>query len=200
SLLTCWIRFAMAHPCLGSRATVLRMRRSSVPWIKSDGLLMVRYLSYRQLMPRLSTLTTSRQEMSRPPCQDQRFDRRGDTVLLEAVRSEHVLWIGRPTNRAAAAELRPLHFTGISTLMRYPRVPAVLLLFAILFIGAAGEGRAEETIVFLRHGEKPSGGYGQLTCQGFNRSLALPAVLLAKYGRPNILYAPNPAVTLPDPA
>jgi len=74
------------------------------------------------------------------------------------------------------------------------------LLFAILFIGAAGEGRAEETIVFLRHGEKPSGGYGQLTCQGFNRSLALPAVLLAKYGRPNILYAPNPAVKIPDPA
>ena len=31
--------------------------------------------------------------------------------------------------------------------------------------------------MFLRHGEKPSGGYGQLTCQGLNRSLALPDIL-----------------------
>lgn len=84
--------------------------------------------------------------------------------------------------------------------MRYRRLSAVLFLLAILFVGAVGEARAEQTIVFLRHGEKPSGGYGQLTCQGFNRSLALPAVLLAKYGRPNILYAPNPAVKIPDPA
>ena len=26
-----------------------------------------------------------------------------------------------------------------------------------------------KTIVFFRHGEKPSGGLGQLTCQGLNR-------------------------------
>jgi hypothetical protein len=84
--------------------------------------------------------------------------------------------------------------------MRYRRLSAVLVLLAILFVGAVGDARAEQTIVFLRHGEKPSGGYGQLTCQGFNRSLALPAVLLAKYGRPKILYAPNPAVKIPDPA
>jgi hypothetical protein len=54
--------------------------------------------------------------------------------------------------------------------------------------------------VFFRHGEKPSGGYGQLTCQGLNRALALPAVLLAKFGRPSYLYAPNPAVKISDPA
>jgi len=36
---------------------------------------------------------------------------------------------------------------------------------------------AEETIVFFRHGEKPSAGLGQLTCQGLNRALALPDVL-----------------------
>src|SRR5438874_8261542 len=84
--------------------------------------------------------------------------------------------------------------------MRQRRLSTVLFLLAILFVGVVGEARAEQTIVFLRHGEKPSGGYGQLTCQGFNRSLALPAVLLAKYGRPNILYAPNPAVKIPDPA
>jgi hypothetical protein len=70
---------------------------------------------------------------------------------------------------------------------------------ALLVFGAA-EARAEETIVFFRHGEKPSGGYGQLTCQGLNRALALPTVLLANYGKPNYLYAPNPAVKVSDPA
>ena len=70
----------------------------------------------------------------------------------------------------------------------------------ILFVFAAGEARADETIVFFRHGEKPSGGYGQITCQGLNRALALPAVLLAKYGTPAYLYAPNPAVKISDPA
>jgi hypothetical protein len=64
----------------------------------------------------------------------------------------------------------------------------------------SGDARAEETIVFLRHGEKPSGGYGQLTCQGFNRSLALPDVLTAKFGKPDVLYAPSPAVKVTDTA
>jgi hypothetical protein len=49
-----------------------------------------------------------------------------------------------------------------------------------------------ETIVSIRHGEKPPGGLGQLTCRGLNRALALPAVLLAKYGTPRFLFAPNP--------
>jgi len=49
-----------------------------------------------------------------------------------------------------------------------------------------------ETIVSFRHGEKPAGRLGQLTCRGLNRALALPAVLLAKYGAPEFLFAPNP--------
>ena len=36
-----------------------------------------------------------------------------------------------------------------------------------------------ETIVCIRHGEKPLLGLGQLTCKGLNRALALPQVLLA---------------------
>jgi hypothetical protein len=59
---------------------------------------------------------------------------------------------------------------------------------------------AEQTIVFFRHGEKPSGGYGQLTCQGLNRALALPDVLLAKFGKPGWAYAPNPTVKLSESA
>jgi len=77
------------------------------------------------------------------------------------------------------------------------RLPLIAL---ILLVIAAGEARAEETIVFFRHGEKPSGGYGQITCKGLKRSLALPTVLIAKYGTPDYLYAPNPAVKISDPA
>lgn len=52
--------------------------------------------------------------------------------------------------------------------------------------------QAAETIVLLRHGEKPAAGLGQLSCQGLNRSLALPRVLLSKFGPPTALFAPNP--------
>jgi hypothetical protein len=75
-----------------------------------------------------------------------------------------------------------------------------VLCIALFVLFAAGQARAEQTIVFLRHGEKPSGGYGQLTCQGFNRSLALPAALLAKFGTPQYLYAPSPAFKIADSA
>lgn len=49
-----------------------------------------------------------------------------------------------------------------------------------------------ETIVIMRHAEKPSQGLGQLTCQGLNRALALPAVLNEKFGKPDHIFAPNP--------
>jgi hypothetical protein len=49
-----------------------------------------------------------------------------------------------------------------------------------------------ETVVFVRHGEKPAQGYGQLNCQGLNRALALPAVIAAKFGKPDAIYAPDP--------
>ncbi len=49
---------------------------------------------------------------------------------------------------------------------------------------------AVETIVFLRHGEKPDKEIGQLNCQGLNRALALPRVLMSKFGRPDFLFAP----------
>ena len=80
------------------------------------------------------------------------------------------------------------------------RVPQRLLTILILLVVAASDARAQQTIVLFRHGEKPSGGYGQLTCQGLNRALALPPVLIAKYGRPAYLYAPSPAVKVSDPA
>ena len=49
-----------------------------------------------------------------------------------------------------------------------------------------------ETLIVIRHGEKPRGGLGQLTCRGLNRALALPQVLLKRYGTPQFIFAPNP--------
>jgi len=55
-----------------------------------------------------------------------------------------------------------------------------------------------ETIVLVRHGEKPAAGLGQLTCKGLNRALALPALLMGRFGKPDLIYAPNPSVQVND--
>jgi len=55
-----------------------------------------------------------------------------------------------------------------------------------------------ETIVLVRHGEKTATELGQLSCKGLNRALALPDVLIKRYGRPNFIYAPNPSVQMHD--
>jgi hypothetical protein len=52
---------------------------------------------------------------------------------------------------------------------------------------------AGERIVFVRHGEKPREGLGQLSCRGLNRALALPAFIAAHFGKPDAIFAPNPA-------
>ena len=53
--------------------------------------------------------------------------------------------------------------------------------------------KSSETIVVLRHGEKAVGGVGQLSCMGLNRSLALPKLLIGRFGRADAIFAPNPA-------
>lgn len=70
------------------------------------------------------------------------------------------------------------------------------ILFGILF----GQPllRAQETIIAIRHGEKPQAGLGQLTCRGLNRALALPGILIPRYGRPAAIYAPDPAMQVSD--
>jgi hypothetical protein len=50
-----------------------------------------------------------------------------------------------------------------------------------------------QKLILIRHGEKPSNGLGNLDCKGLNRSLALPQVLLSKFGKPDYIFAPNPA-------
>ncbi len=55
-----------------------------------------------------------------------------------------------------------------------------------------------ETIVFFRHGEKPAKGLGQITPQGFNRAIALSTLLPEKFGKPDFLFAPDPAEKVGD--
>lgn len=69
-----------------------------------------------------------------------------------------------------------------------------LLPWLLAFAGIFATGvQAQTTVVILRHGEKPEAGLGQLNCKGLNRALALPPVLLQRFGTPAAIYAPNPA-------
>lgn len=68
-----------------------------------------------------------------------------------------------------------------------------LLVMTCLISQARAADDKVETIVMVRHGEKPERGLGQLTCEGLNRALALPRVIEAKYGKPDAIFAPDPA-------
>ncbi|HHQ6566514.1 TPA: histidine phosphatase family protein [Serratia fonticola] len=63
---------------------------------------------------------------------------------------------------------------------------------ALLLSCVAGAAWSEQTLVFVRHGEKPDNNSGQLTCKGFNRALALPEVLISRFGKPEAIYAAGP--------
>jgi len=77
---------------------------------------------------------------------------------------------------------------------------SVILILPIPMASAIGDelDGAAETIVFVRHGEKPEGGLGQLNCQGLNRALALPSVIANSFGRPEAIFAPNPSLPKED--
>jgi hypothetical protein len=92
-----------------------------------------------------------------------------------------------------------------TSVLRPFSVPVYAAVLVALCFGASGckgrqaassSTRGNETIVVLRHGEKAPGGLGQLNCMGLNRSLALPKVLIGRFGRANAIFAPNPAVQM----
>jgi hypothetical protein len=70
---------------------------------------------------------------------------------------------------------------------------AMTLACLLLDAGRAWSDDAVETIVLVRHGEKPAKGLGQLDCQGFNRALALPAIIAKTFGKPGAVFAPDPS-------
>jgi hypothetical protein len=61
-----------------------------------------------------------------------------------------------------------------------------------VFAWAAGQKNQVQTIVLFRHAEKPGLDVGQLNCQGLNRALALPKVLVQKFGSADAIFAPYP--------
>ena len=70
---------------------------------------------------------------------------------------------------------------------------AVLLTLFVAIHAAPAQTLGTETIVMIRHGEKPPAkARGQLDCQGLNRALALPSIL-ARYGKPAAIFAANPS-------
>ena len=70
-------------------------------------------------------------------------------------------------------------------------IKLLLAVFATCFHLSASYAQADDLrIVFIRHGEKPKVG-DNLTCQGLNRALKLPAVITAKFGVPNFVFVPS---------
>ncbi|AFJ46003.1 histidine phosphatase family protein [Shimwellia blattae] len=67
-----------------------------------------------------------------------------------------------------------------------------ITLFFTLLMALSSMARATQTFIFIRHGEKPDNGSGQLTCKGLNRSLALPTVLVSRFGPPGAIFASAP--------
>ncbi len=78
-------------------------------------------------------------------------------------------------------------------LLRFAKLALGTLCAGFPLAAAAAQGATRETIVFIRHAEKAPGGLGQLSCKGLNRALALPAVIKARYGTPDAVFAPDPA-------
>ena len=91
--------------------------------------------------------------------------------------------------------------------MSFAQLKAVLLVLLACVVVCACDGSANKTtninsqnlpdknlkVVIIRHGEKPadkSDGGDNLSCQGQNRALQLPAVLIKKIGKPDYTYVP----------
>ncbi|WEK11763.1 MAG: histidine phosphatase family protein [Candidatus Pseudomonas colombiensis] len=90
----------------------------------------------------------------------------------------------------------------LTLIRRLPRrgpllLPALLLGGALCLSLESSDSRAQpadgtQTLVFLRHAEKPAGGLGQLNCQGLNRAIDLASLLPEKFGKADYVFAANP--------
>lgn len=75
--------------------------------------------------------------------------------------------------------------------------PMLLIAMAVFWFSMGGGVRAEpkngtQTLVFIRHAEKPAMGLGQLNCQGLNRALDLSELLPKEFGKADFIFAANP--------
>ncbi|MCF4998638.1 histidine phosphatase family protein [Pseudomonas syringae] len=79
----------------------------------------------------------------------------------------------------------------------YIALPSLLAVSGLFLSLESSESRAQpvdgtQTLVFLRHAEKPEGGLGQLNCQGLNRAIDLSTLLPEKFGKADYVFAANP--------
>ncbi|MBS4080583.1 MULTISPECIES: hypothetical protein [Pseudomonas] len=79
----------------------------------------------------------------------------------------------------------------------YMILPSLMAVSALFLSLESSESRAQpadgtQTLVFLRHAEKPEGGLGQLNCQGLNRAIDLSTLLPEKFGKADYVFAANP--------
>jgi hypothetical protein len=78
-------------------------------------------------------------------------------------------------------------------MLRINAWPRIILCLVLLIFTTVVRAKADvQTIVFVRHGEKPKQGLGQFNCRGLNRALALPKVIANTFGSPNFIFVPNP--------
>ncbi|SDU90183.1 hypothetical protein SAMN05216202_1329 [Pseudomonas mucidolens] len=115
---------------------------------------------------------------------------------------EATLWPGLLASIRCTEDLTLMKLQSLSLAKRFKRYSYIMLPF--LVVGGAlmvtlevRESRAQQvdgvqTLVFLRHGEKPAGGLGQLNCQGLNRAMNLATVLPEKFGAADFVFAANP--------
>ncbi|CAI8707309.1 Histidine phosphatase family protein [Pseudomonas sp. IT-P260] len=76
-------------------------------------------------------------------------------------------------------------------------LPSLLAVSALTLSLESSQIRAQpvdgtQTLVFLRHAEKPAGGLGQLNCQGLNRAIELSTLLPEKFGKADYVFAADP--------
>jgi hypothetical protein len=76
-------------------------------------------------------------------------------------------------------------------------LPSLLAVSALTLSLESSQIRAQpvdgtQTLIFLRHAEKPEGGLGQLNCQGLNRAIELSTLLPEKFGKADYVCAADP--------
>ena len=80
----------------------------------------------------------------------------------------------------------------------YVLVPVALVASSVALFSLGKGVYAEpkngiQTLVFMRHAEKPSMGLGQLNCQGLNRAIDLSELLPRQFGKADFIFAANPS-------
>ncbi|WP_248919283.1 histidine phosphatase family protein [Pseudomonas entomophila] len=88
----------------------------------------------------------------------------------------------------------------LPTLLRRPRhlllslaLAAAAVPLALGVVESHEQVDGTQTLVFLRHAEKPGEGLGQLNCQGLNRALDLATLLPERFGKADYVFAANPS-------